>query len=1450
MDPLQRAYSRRSLLPAEQQIIDALGLTVDEYWEFCRLADCKAKERGEEYASIPEIVATGEPLTTLQVISLVVGVLSTAASVLLQPDPPTFEQAPEAIRTADVRGQTKFAELYSFDSVQDLAALGTIIPLIFTKRQKLLGSRDVVGGIRVKGLLLWSQLLSKGSHQELKMLTTLGLSALGATPDPAGLAIGDQLLRSYQEARYRAYFLYNNKDGGRINISNAISDSGNLSTLEHSDVFEAFDEKFNEYRQLTCGTRTPSSQSVFGCHSPVSNGHPYFFPYDIVQIFGNTQSLREKRDKINGLTLGLNLRPYPARQGMEKINRADVTSGGNHDVNVGDIVTYRGSALRENPDLFPPHGLDDVNTATDSRLSAADAIIGIGDLFLFGGALLKCIDRPATPYEASRGLDREYEFECIEAGRVYFQNADHNPLEVANSPFGQTLQRVDIATVTNNRVCDQTEIGIKSVVFKRIDNFANVNSEPPVEILQEYERDNQAFSLGRVSTYQHRYSFFELQYRRIEDANSTAFTSISGGKFFGVKGDNPQPQYNTITISHPPGQYEFRLLPVPGSTINGLYLQPDLPARQLCLLTGNPSEESRPQIVSQDRNNFTVSFTGESVFLSEDTVSNDEFYFKRVEAGAPVTGRVDELSHDNMGILPDSVRWDLVDGPKLERDSATGELITGVEIEVNDPTQIEARWEGRILDNNDELGVAYQFNSVTDLVETLAATQKFRSVESPDLEYENSDTSRHYYVETNPNGTLKAAIYAGANVVSDTQGPTLGDDFSKIYRVKPDTERTEVIDPGSVTTLNAFNALLQFAGDGSILVNYYGVWISRDTGHVSAVWNGELVPLSTAGDEVYIDNVAYVQGPGSQFFANINADVFQIIRKIRTPAGTVRYLQPIQKVEAVEDEPAKKLYRLGEYEFDSEEHQFVSGGGPANYTPLTTGDKAYQGNGSGLTVSASSFATGQWQWRIVDKGTGYEVGETVVFQFADGTTTDNLQITKIDVEFIQGKVRPPLNIRDGIADYPKFELEKTSHQDGPEHQVVFVNELVRSSNENFVPSEIKYQDLSLLGLRVLAGKDWTSMGQLSAYIKEGIKVERLIDDNGVATTSLTASTNNFAEIAFNLLVSPRLGAGKRIPRDTIDRDAMTIAAKFCRANNFRFDGVIGERTQLREFIQQNAAFCLLDFSIVGGKFALIPSVPYDSVDYKIKPSQDINKLVKALFTDGNMKDMQVNFLPTQERQLFKATVAYRQEEENGFSSQKVLQMRFKDGRGGSDNDPEEFIDLTSFCTNRGHAERLAEHKLMLRKHSEHNISFKTTPSSALSIAPGDYIKVISSASHTSRFNNGSVDSFGGVTSTKKLFDGTYTVFFWKPGETEVQEGDLRIVNGKTGDETFFGSIFTIKLTNEQKRIYKVTSLTIDEDGFVDVTGSFQKTYMVEVETDVFEARLTTLRTNGEFEVLA
>ncbi len=1406
MDPLQRSYSRRSLLPAEQQIIDALGLTIEEYWEFCRLADCKAKERGEEYALIPEIVATGEPLTTLEIIQLVVGVLLTAASVLLAPKPPSLEDPLSPIKTADTRGQTKFAELFGFDSLQDLATLGSIIPLAFAKREQLPGSSETVGGIRVKGLLLWSQLLSLGSHQELKMLTTLGLSELAATPDPQGLAIGDQLLRNYQEARYRAYFLNNAADGGRVNNVNTMA--GELTAEANSDVFLAYDQLKNNFRPLLSGTRTPNSQRAFGCHSPVSNGSPYFLPYDIVQIFDNEESLRNKRDKINGLTLGLNVRPYAGRQAMERLNNGVVTQ--TNQINVGDTLLFRNSFAREAPEAFSPHGLDDVNTAIDSRVADADTLVNVGDLFAFGSAIIQCTKRPDTPFESPQVADRQFEFVCKEQGFGYFQSADADPLTTANAPFGQHLQRVDIATITNNRVCDQTEIGIKSVVFKRINNFANVNSEPPAAILQQYELDKQGFSLGRVSTFQTRFSFFKLEFREVGVSNTTTFTDISAGQIFAVRGSNPQPQYNTIRINHNPGQYEFRIVPVTGSTADGLYVDIPGQSNEVYLLTGK--ENFTMTTISTSAGSVQVSCTGERKTITNLMASNDEFFFKQIERGAEVVGTVKALDRYNVGELPEQAQWERIEGPSVVQNSATAELITGVYVNVNNPTApgaVYAKWEGEIV----ELGSVYQYDPA-DFVKTVPAVKEWNTDISGERVLDSG--SNDYYVQLDNGGNFVAAFFNGVNVSTDTQLPSPADqNDAALYRIVPGSNPIGAVVNDSFVTIES-NKFDETTFDNvNNRPDYYGVW--ETVSGANAFFAGEIVTGQyRVTRDATVAGIQYIRGTLQKTVGTTK--IYAITKINNTVAGVNNLFYPIEKGSYEATRTALNLYKIGKYQFNQDEVPFVSGGAPADYS-----HQSYTGNGSGFKVNASSFAVGQWQWVIIDPGSGYSLGEVVRFQFADGTLVD-VRIQEIDSVFIKGEFRPPLNLKDAIADYPKFDVEETSHQNGPEHEVVFVNEMVRPEEDKPNFGAAQYNDLSLLGLRVLAGKDWSSMGQLSAYVKQGIQVERLINDDGTTalTTADPAATNNFAEIAFNLLVSDRLGAGKRIPRDTIDRDAMVIAAKFCRANGFRFDGVVGDRVGLREFIHTNAAFSLLDFTIVGGKFSLMPSVPYNPATFVIEPAQDITKSVKALFTDGNMKDMQVSFLPTQERQLFKATVAYRREEENGFSSQRVTQLRFPDIDGGSDSDPEEFIDLTSFCTSSKHAKKIAEHKLLLRKHSEHNIQFKTTPSSALGLTAGDYIKVISNASHTSRFNNGSVDQFGGVTSTTVLADGTYTVFFWRPGQTEVIEGQLQIAGGKTGDEVFFSSIFTIKMENQQKRIYRVTSLTIDDDGFVDIGGSYQK----------------------------
>ena len=80
---------------------------------------------------------------------------------------------------------------------------------------------------------------------------------------------------------------------------------------------------------------------------------------------------------------------------------------------------------------------------------------------------------------------------------------------------------------------------------------------------------------------------------------------------------------------------------------------------------------------------------------------------------------------------------------------------------------------------------------------------------------------------------------------------------------------------------------------------------------------------------------------------------------------------------------------------------------------------------------------------------------------------------------------------------------------------------------------------------------------------------------------------------------------------------MRDAARFCEANNFYWDGAITEGVNLREWLYENAQYQLLDFlTIIGGQFALYPTVPFDNEEIDKKGKLDI----RALFTDSNIKD--------------------------------------------------------------------------------------------------------------------------------------------------------------------------------------------------------------------------------------
>ena len=471
---------------------------------------------------------------------------------------------------------------------------------------------------------------------------------------------------------------------------------------------------------------------------------------------------------------------------------------------------------------------------------------------------------------------------------------------------------------------------------------------------------------------------------------------------------------------------------------------------------------------------------------------------------------------------------------------------------------------------------------------------------------------------------------------------------------------------------------------------------------------------------------------------------------------------------------------------------------------ITVGVTASQG--SGCLVRARQWRNGYVEWTVVNGGAGYSDGDRATFNAYGQTYSVGLLTTEIQ------DLTRNVNVYDAVKDIALYDAERSSHDDNPEHTIVYVNEIVRQDAE--VPH---YDGLALLGLRLNATKEWSSFSQLSAYVKKGVEVERLINDAGQPVSGLLGPTNNFAEIAHALLTDTRVGAGSLLGASAVNRERMTIAAQFCRANGFAWDGVIAEKLNLRSWIFEQAAYCLLDFTILGGQFSLVPSVPYAAdfqIDNVAKPQ------IKALFTDGNIRNLKVSWLSPEERQLFKAVCKWRFETENGFSQERTLVMRFADDQGGNDYDPEEAFDLTGFCTTQRQAQTFAQYALMLRKTVDHGIIFETTPQSAMGLVPGDYFRFVSEATHVSRFNNGSINSEGFITSTTTLVDGTYSVLVWMPGTVGVGEALMSVKDGKALQPELFGRVFTIKNSTTTSRVYKLESLSYSSEGFVEVAGSF------------------------------
>ena len=383
--------------------------------------------------------------------------------------------------------------------------------------------------------------------------------------------------------------------------------------------------------------------------------------------------------------------------------------------------------------------------------------------------------------------------------------------------------------------------------------------------------------------------------------------------------------------------------------------------------------------------------------------------------------------------------------------------------------------------------------------------------------------------------------------------------------------------------------------------------------------------------------------------------------------------------------------------------------------------------------------------------------------------------------------------------------EVTSSADSaPEHEIVYVNEIVPNSTAPL------YDDLALVGINIRSSAEFQQFAQFSTYVTGG-KVCSLFPLSG----GTTGATHLFPEVLYDLLTNTRYGAGSFIKADMIDADSFAAAAQWCQARKYFYDAAIAEPINVRQFAADLSATHLLQFGESDGKYFLKLALPANGASLnEVAP-------IAGLFTAGNIAEdsFQLQYFDPEERDPIQISVRYREERPSTdlnspglFPVVREVLVR-EDVPEASETDPTEQVDVSDFCTSREHAIDAAKFLIRMRRIPTHTISFATTHDAVISsLAPGDYIKVAMDETEYDEFNNGVVTPEGALVSTKALADGTYNVVAWDGTEgTPPADTTLTVSNGgKIATPT--GVVFTVKLPSTQIRVYQIERISPTDDG--------------------------------------
>ena len=406
----------RKLLPYEHQLIEALGVTKEEYLNF---VDIQREYQDPKVGTVFDIRCDPATQATVALVLTVIGILFQVGAALLAPKP----QVPSAKGNRRTSREERFAPTFGFNSAQELAVYNDPVNLVYTNK-----AHNNQGGVRLAGSLVWSELESFGSSQYMTMLLVLGASTIKQI-EPGLTAFGqiaikdldpsltwlffDELGSGPARFKHIVFGIPQGKEAGQTkqkieflppSLKTRVEDNTRVARLRPVSIKNA-EKGFSQ-------AYTPSTAIAFGAYDPV----PIFVNQTGRQDDG------DEKDAPNGVSI----------KGLDDESKTYPGQGSFFDI--GDTVTFK---FKDNSDR---KGEDFVAEKSASLREQYIDSLDFGATYMLGTAKfrLKNIESNDRDNLGDRSIENRnafFEFECIERGQK--PSTPYNSKDSLDSPASE-----------------------------------------------------------------------------------------------------------------------------------------------------------------------------------------------------------------------------------------------------------------------------------------------------------------------------------------------------------------------------------------------------------------------------------------------------------------------------------------------------------------------------------------------------------------------------------------------------------------------------------------------------------------------------------------------------------------------------------------------------------------------------------------------------------------------------------------------------------------------------------------------------------------------------------------------------------------------------------------------------------------------------------------------------